>query len=84
MTVKELIALLQNADPDRLVVCQKDGEGNDFSPLASTWKGAYLAESTYSGEAGLETLTESDRQRGFSDLDLLPGGVPALFLVPTN
>jgi hypothetical protein len=32
MTVGELIANLQSLDPDRLVVLQKDGEGNGYRP----------------------------------------------------
>ena len=41
MTVKELIEGLQSEDPDRLVICQKDPEGNGYSPLANWWTGAY-------------------------------------------
>ncbi len=34
MNVAQLIAVLQNMNPTRLVVLQKDSEGNGYSPLA--------------------------------------------------
>ena len=82
MTVKKLIEKLQMEDPDRLVVCQKDPEGNGYSPLEDWWTGAYRAETTWSGEAGLETLTDENREAGYSEEDVIADGVPALFLVP--
>jgi hypothetical protein len=84
MTVKELIEKLQAEDPDRLVICQKDPEGNGYSPLEDWWSGAYRADSTWSGEAGMESLTDEDRLRGYSEEDVIEDGVPALFLVPVN
>ena len=39
MKVKNLIELLQKEDPERLVVCQKDPEGNSYSPLSDMWSG---------------------------------------------
>ena len=71
MTVKELIAELgEIADQNRIVIMQKDGEGNGYSPLSCVETDAYWAETTWSGDVGLEPET--------------PGGVPALILVPTN
>jgi hypothetical protein len=84
MTVGELIETLQTYDQHRLVVCQQDAEGNSFSPLVDVWDGAYLAETTWYGEAGLEKLTKEDIDRGFDEEDVIENGVPALFLVPTN
>lgn len=84
MTVKELIAKLEKEDPDRLVLVQKDGEGNGYSPLYQVTTGAYRADSTWSGEYGIEKLTEELKARGFTEEDVYEGGVPALALVPTN
>jgi len=35
LTVRELIELLQEQDPESIVVMSKDAEGNDFRPVAS-------------------------------------------------
>jgi len=83
MTVKELIFVLQGEDPDRLVVRSKDGEGNNFSPLADTETASYQADSTWSGEIGLEKLTPDLAKRGYTAEDV-KDGVPALVLWPTN
>ncbi len=84
MTVKQLIQALQKEDPNRLVVCSRDAEGNGYSPLDQIHRAAYLAETTWSGEVGLEKLTAADRRAGYSQEDVCKGGVPALILVPTN
>jgi len=84
MTVRELIEGLLTEDPDRVVVMAKDGEGNGYSPLSSWWTGAYVAETTWYGEVGLETLTEEDQRRGYSEKDVKVGGMPALILSPVN
>lgn len=84
MKVKKLIELLQKEDPNRIVICQKDPEGNGFSPLSDIWNGAYRAETTWYGEAGLEKFTEEDRKMGYTEEDILEDGKPALFLVPVN
>jgi len=82
MTVKELIEKLQQEDPNRLVVCQKDAEGNGYSPLDTCWTGAYRARSRGMLRAGLEKLTDANRKAGFTKEDVIRGGVPALFLMP--
>lgn len=84
MTVKELIERLQKEDPNRIVVMSSDSEGNSHSPLAGFWTGKYLAETTWSGEVGMEKLTEKDRERGYTDEDVMTGGEPAVILSPTN
>lgn len=83
MTVKELIELLKLESDDRLVVMSKDGEGNDFSPLADYSTASYVADSTWSGEIGLERLTPELRKQGYSEDDV-KHGIPALVLWPTN
>lgn len=84
MTVKELIEKLQTEDPDRLVICQKDPEGNGFSPLEDWWTGAYRADTTWSGDAGSEVLTDELLEQGYTEEDIITDGVPALMLVPVN
>ena len=84
MKVKELIILLQAEDQERLVVCQKDPEGNSYSPFSAVWSGAYAAQAPWYGEAGLDKLTEDDKRKGYTEEDVLKNGVLALFLVPTN
>jgi hypothetical protein len=83
MTVHELIEALSKEDPNRLVVMQSDAEGNGYSPLADFWTGSYQAETTWSGEAGLEKLTESQIKAGYTEEDILQG-VAALVLCPVN
>jgi hypothetical protein len=84
MTVRECIELLQKEDPDRLVICQKDAEGNSYSPLSAFATGAYKAETTWWGEAGIEELTPEDIKAGYTEEDVMRDGVPALFLIPVN
>lgn len=84
MTVKELIEKLQKEDPDRVVIVQRDIEGNGYSPLTDWWTGAYRAETSWYGEAGLEKLTHADKKQGYTEDDILDDGVPALFFCPVN
>lgn len=85
MNVQELIDILQEVeDKSRIVVMSKDAEGNSFSPFAAMSTGAYLADSTWSGEIGLEELTPELEERGYSDEDVIENGNPALVLWPTN
>ena len=78
ITVRELIAELQLIDPDRVVVCQSDSEGNGYSPLAGAdGKSAYLADTTYSGEAYHEDAEDEE--------DLPPSdAVPCVVLYPVD
>ena len=87
MTVADMIRKLQGEDPARLVVLQRDAEGNGYSPAADCWRGVYLADSTWHGDAYQEgPLTDAERAQGYTEEDLCqdPDGQPALFLVPTN
>jgi hypothetical protein len=83
MTVAELRDFLETIDGERLVVLQKDAEGNGFSPLDGYWQGAYRAETTWYGDAGLEALTDKHREAGYDDEDVIYGE-PALILTPVN
>lgn len=60
MTVAELIAALQRMEQDRVVIMQKDSEGNGYSPLADVDPCAYQAETTWSGELWPEGHAEND------------------------
>lgn len=83
MTVRELIEQLSSVEPDRIVVMSKDAEGNGYSPLADWWGGSYKAETTWYGEAGLESLTPEMEAKGYGDGDVVRG-VPAIILQPVN
>lgn len=83
MTVSELIHELSQHDPNRLVIMSKDAEGNGYSPLSHMWDGAYKARSTWSGEVGLEALTDEYVEHGYSEDNVIKG-VPALILKPIN
>ncbi len=84
MIVSELIAELQKHDGNRIVVMASDGEGNTYSPLCSLGTCAYQAETTWSGEVGLEALTPEDESAGYDEDDVLDDGVAALCLTPVN
>ena len=84
MTVKELIETLSKCDPERVVVMSKDGEGNNFSPLADYSEGAYVPECTWAGQVMLEKLTAADRKAGYSEEDVAVNGQPCVCLWPTN
>lgn len=84
MKVKELIESLQACDQDAIVVMAKDAEGNGYSPLSGFWRGMYLAETTWSGDVGAESLTDEDRAAGYTDEDVMTDGERAVILTPVN
>jgi hypothetical protein len=84
MKVGELIELLQKEDPNRLVIIQKDGEGNGYSPLSDYMLMAYKAENTWSGHIGFEELTQDLYDQGYGEDDIITNGEKALILVPVN
>jgi hypothetical protein len=73
MKVKELRELLIHYSDDTLVVLSKDGDGNEFSPLADHCGAMYIADSTFSGHIEAEGDEGEDS-----------GAVLALILWPTN
>lgn len=83
MKVGELIKKLESFDKDRIVIMQKDSEGNGYSPLEGLWSGSYEEESTWSGYMGLEELTEEDIKDGYGDGDVVDGQ-KAVCLYPVN
>ena len=75
-----MIAELQQVDGDKLVVLQKDGEGNDYSPLYGVDDACgYVPYNTWSGE-----IYEFGEL--VDDEDTYDGGdiVPAFVLYPVN
>lgn len=84
MTVKELIAKLQQVEPDRIVILQKDSEGNGYSPLSGIDDNAvYQPETTWRGEVKMQELTDELRRQGYSEEDT-GDGQPCLVLYPVN
>jgi hypothetical protein len=77
MTVKELIAELQELDGDLTLIIQKDPEGNEYSPLVGVAGGAYyVPDSTWSGTVyGQEDIDSGDAP---------PGGQPVAVVWPVN
>ena len=81
MKVHELQAILADYDKDDLVVVSRDAEGNGHSPLYTAWRGAYAADTTWSGEVGFR---QGDKlPDGYTDEDYV-AGAPAVILGPTN
>ena len=85
MKVKELIVALQAVDGERLVVLQKDSEGNGYSPLAGIDDNCkYIGDTAYSGEVRIDKLTPEQIAEGFTDEDTAIDGEAALVLFPIN
>ncbi len=86
MTVKDLRDALAGLPDDMLVICQKDGEGNGYSPLAGAdgENNSYVADTTWSGDVGLTKLTKEAKAKGYAKEDVVKDGVPCLVLYPVN
>jgi len=84
--VIELIEILKECDPDAIVVCQKDAEGNGYSPLADVASDneGYIAERPWFGDRVLRQLTQEAINDGYTEDDVDESAVPAVFLTPTN
>ena len=80
MKVKGLIEKLSLIDPNREVIMQRDPDACCCSPLVDLWEGAYRLANEWFGEAGFEILTERDREKGFTEEDLILDGQRAVFL----
>jgi len=83
MTVANLIEDLKKEDPNRIVICSADAEGNNYTPLAGFYTAAYKAETTWCGAVGMEKLTKEDVDRGYGEEDVMVDGVPCVVLKPT-
>jgi hypothetical protein len=85
MKTSELIEVLKKSleeDGDRKIILSGDSEGNKYSPLSSYWTGAYIPETEYSGEAYLDSLTEADKESGYTQEDVRTDGILAIFFGP--
>jgi hypothetical protein len=79
LTVKELIAELSLLDPDAVVIMQRDGEGNGYSPCSGAeGNGAWDRKER---EYGYATLTPALEESGYSEEDVI-AGVPAVVIYP--
>lgn len=75
MKVKKLIELLKKEDPEAIVICQKDAEGNGHSPLSCICEDGYIANNKWSGDRYLH---------GYTTEDAAEDAVKAVFLIPVN
>lgn len=78
MKAKELIEILQE-DPEREVVMASDSEGNSFDGVSQVSTCKYNSEER---EIGLEKLTLVEKKMGYSEEDVMQGGVKAFVLWP--
>ena len=68
-------------EDERLVVLQKDSEGNGYSPVAGLEECVYVAENTYSGEVPHpQDIADGEVTVDMDD----PSTAPALVLFPIN
>jgi hypothetical protein len=80
MKVKELIEMLQEFNPDSVVIMQRDPEGNGYAPLSGAEdNGAWNKKDR---EYGYATLTEELEEQGYSEEDCIDGE-PAVVLWPS-
>ena len=85
MKVKELIEELQKMDPESELICQKDSEGNGYSPLAGADPNAvYIAESTWSGDVYDTTWSAEDACMDEEEWEKLIAGPKCVVLYPIN
>ena len=85
MTVKELIDVLHSFPSDAQVIIQKDGEGNDYSPLyCADGNAIYVPETTWSGIVHDTNWTAEDAGWEQSEWDNLLKQPRCVVLVPIN
>lgn len=75
MKVKDLKALLDKEDDERLVVLASDRGGDRFSPLYSV---SFMKYDEETREIGFDRLTEDE----YAEEDFMSNGVNALVLTP--
>ena len=80
-TVKDLLKELKAMDQDRIVVLQRDPEGNGYSPCKGADDNAAYNERE--GGAGKQELLPIDLERGFDENDLAcNNSIPCVILFP--
>jgi hypothetical protein len=80
MTVRELIEQLKDVAPDHLVVLSRDEEGNGYGELDDVETGMRFDPEW--GQTGYEELTDELRENGYSEDDVMKGGLPCVVLFP--
>lgn len=84
MTGKRLIELIEEYGPEREIVISKLAAGkSSLSALSYAWACSYAADAN-SSIAGIEKMTDEMRNSGYSDKDMIVGGIPALVLYPEH
>ena len=70
--VKELIKLLQEEDPEAVIIMSEDSEGNTYSPLGELTVADYIPDGPRQGDIYMRELDEKDIEQGFTEEDLGP------------
>lgn len=85
MTVKELIKLLKKLPPNSEVICQKDSEGNGYSPLAGAdGDCVYQKDTSYSGTVFSARWTAEEADMEEEDWQEMLEQQRCVVLYPTN
>jgi len=85
MKIKELKEYINDLTDDMEIICQKDSEGNGYSPLhCADSNSVYVADGTYSGEVYSLDWTADDacmNDDEWKEINLMPR---VLVLCPIN
>lgn len=85
MTVRELKNLIDILPDDMEVIIQKDGEGNDFSPLAGVdYNSVYIPENTWSGNVCSMDNTAEEECMSDEEWEEIKSKPLSLVLYPVN
>ncbi len=79
MKVSELIAILEDIDPDTLVIMSADSEGNYYNKLSEVDEVVFDKREQ---EIGYSELTEELEEAGYGEEDIIEDGVPAVCFWP--
>lgn len=79
ITVKRLIEMLEEEDPNKVIIMSSDPEGNSFAPFHEFSHQSYDEDNS---EVGLEKLTPSLAQMGYTKEDVKENGLPCLVFWP--
>ncbi len=81
MKVKELIEILNECNPESLVVLSRDEEGNGYEEARAVNSDEYNYDPEQQ-EIGLKKLTPELKKLGYSEEDLMEEGVEAVIIWP--
>lgn len=82
-TVKDLIDYLQTLNQDAILICARDSEGNDYSPLSTICDGYYyIPETTWSGE--VHHIEDKEEYHLEEWNDIISEGKCAVVIWPVN